>query len=411
MQRLFRKWDKDSSASLSLQDVVTGLAHVKGTRDIMATISYFFELYDDDDDGKVDREGILRISEALLFLGRRGLEPSTGILLSPNPIQAANGFHGSRENGDEQFLGGVSAFIRRCFEYADPDRKTEKLETSGATISSEDALNSFSIGEDEEDEKDENNLLDLNEGKTSLDGTAPSINTLGTETPATSIAPSTNQPMKSDRSTSANLALDPSKPLYITLPTFRMLILADETLENFFDSAFSNSFHLADTPIPQSTLSSSRLTTFANAGTPPRTSPVPSTAGAPPQGVPPGKGLRGMLDNIVTDGMRVAAEVKRRVDEAQRELDRAGQPHDEDEDDEDAEGGGERDKDLLEGAEATAVDGGKEKDVGPVGKQEAENLMDKPVQEEPESGVLKVEGEGRDRSASLETKKSMMFER
>ncbi|KAL9085915.1 MAG: hypothetical protein Q9165_007398 [Trypethelium subeluteriae] len=426
MQRLFRKWDKDATAALSLQNVVTGIAHVKGTRDIMATISYFFELYDDDDDGKVDREGILRISEALLFLGRRGLEPSTSGLLSPNQSKSPTGADSTRESGDEQFLSGVSAFIRRCFEYADPDQRSDEARDRAAATASEDALNSFSIGDDEEDDKDEGNLLDLNEGKTSLDGNPPSINTLGTETPATSIAPSTHThlPAKPDRSTSANLALDPSKPLHITLPTFRMLVLADETLEHFFDSGFANSFHLSASPVPAtpSALSSSRLTTFANAahggGTPPRAPPVPSTAGAPPQGVPPGKGLRGMLDTIVTDGMRVAAEVKRRVDEAQKELDRAGQAQGQHEDEEDDEGeGGERDKELLEGAEATVVDaGGKEKE-GVVGqghvRDGVQNLMDAPVTEEPRSAgvAAESEGKGRERSASLETKRSMMFER
>ena len=72
MRRLFRRWDTDMNDSLSLQNVVTGFAQAKGTKDIMSNISYFFELYDDDGDGRVDREGILRISEALLFLSRRG---------------------------------------------------------------------------------------------------------------------------------------------------------------------------------------------------------------------------------------------------------------------------------------------------------------------------------------------------
>src|SRR5690349_7082308 len=80
LRRLFQKWDTDSSSALTLQKVVSGLAGIKGKRDIMGTITYFFELYDDDGDGKVDREGILRMSEALLFLSRRGLEGS----LSPS---------------------------------------------------------------------------------------------------------------------------------------------------------------------------------------------------------------------------------------------------------------------------------------------------------------------------------------
>ena len=50
--------------------------------------------------------------------------------------------------------------------------------------------------------------------------------------------------------------------------------------------------------------------------------------------VPPGKGLRGVLDNIVSDGMRVAAEVRRRMEEAQRELEKNATQRPEDEDEE-----------------------------------------------------------------------------
>src|SRR5262249_36302902 len=84
MRRLFRHWDRAQKKSLSLQDVVTGLAQIKGTRDIMCSIAYFFALYDDDSDGKVDRDGILKMSEALLFLGRRGLEGPPLALTSPS---------------------------------------------------------------------------------------------------------------------------------------------------------------------------------------------------------------------------------------------------------------------------------------------------------------------------------------
>ena len=47
-----------------------------------------------------------------------------------------------------------------------------------------------------------------------------------------------------------------------------------------------------------------------------------TAAGASGGIVPPNKGLRGVLDNIVSDGMRMAAEVRKRMDEAQRELER-----------------------------------------------------------------------------------------
>ena len=103
--------------------------------------------------------------------------------------------------------------------------------------------------------------------------------------------------------------------------------------------------------------------------------------------MPPGKGLRGVLDNIVSDGIRMAAEVKKRMDEAQRDLAHGREEEEDDEDDDDyprrentatAIPGGipswgagaygadperrsivrDADRDLLEGAEV--LDGGKE---------------------------------------------------
>ncbi|KAL8743495.1 MAG: hypothetical protein Q9190_004164, partial [Brigantiaea leucoxantha] len=158
MQRLYGRWNKDDNDGLSLQNVVSGLAHVKGSTDIMSSISYFFELYDDDNDGKVDREGILRISEALLFLTRRGLDGT----LTSSPSSAGLTQQGIGDekgiNTNERFLSSVSAFIRRCFEYADPDRAQNQNGTSISTDAQLEAdMNSFTVGDDEE----EDNLLDL----------------------------------------------------------------------------------------------------------------------------------------------------------------------------------------------------------------------------------------------------------
>ncbi|OJD32308.1 gtpase activating protein [Diplodia corticola] len=361
MQRIFQKWNKGDEETLNLQDVVSGLAAVKGNKDIMANIQYFFELYDDDDDGRVDREGILRISEALLFLTRRGLGDDSSPKASTNELALADDPEG---RADESILNSISAFIRRCFEYADPDHEINK--NQGVA----DAANDFSIG----DEDDEENLLDVDD--------EPKAKPVPKEE-----TPLPEEPLQSPKpdATSANLALDPAHPLHITLPTFRMVILADENLEHFFDRAFANSFRLSDVP----TSSGANLTTFANAGrNPSSASPaspslpsVPSTGGI----VPPGKGLRGMLDNIVSDGMRVAAEVKRRMDEAQREMERAnggqggvgvagnsngggggGRGGVDDDDDDEYDGKHsisaetrslhERDRDLLEGAETEDVE-------------------------------------------------------
>ncbi|KAJ5908330.1 hypothetical protein N7495_001012 [Penicillium taxi] len=344
MQRLYRKWATDPEEGLNLQNVVNGLARLKGSPDIMNNINYFFDLYDDNGNGQVDREGILKISEALLFLSRRGFE---GTITATPSVEDLNGSRDpfnaeqSRLTTDEKFLGSVSAFIRRCFEYADPSHAENlKAAEDSATAEATEKLDSFAIGDD-----DEEDLIDV-------DGD-PKPNPQPAAEAKTKSDESTNDAQASHeanrpRSESANPALDPNNPLHITLPTFRMVVLADELLEQFFESYFPQSFHLSDHPHPAalaaSSSLSSNLTTFSNIGAhrPTLTHTASgSVAGASGGIVPPGKGLRGVLDNIVSDGIRMAAEVKKRMDEAQRELERNAlgrdgrDEEDEEEDDDD----------------------------------------------------------------------------
>jgi TBC1 domain family member 8/9 len=405
LQRLFRKWDVDGSGALTLQDVVTGLARIKGKRDIMGTITYFFELHDDDGDGRVDREGILRMSEALLFLSRRGLEGSLSPSNSSPVLQDGMGGGGPDSSQtslpgvsvNERFLGSVSAFIRRCFEYADPDHP-ENQRAVAAAQGGADGDDAFAIGGDEDDEED---LLKL-DSPTGSPKQAKRKATLTREetTSSTSSDPNRRSASKA-QAEAANAALDPANPLHITLPTFRMVVLADELLEQFFESSFPTSFHLVDGPtssLAPSTNNSgaaSALTTFSNLGRAAAgavgasgallspASAVPGAAGPAGAGLP-GRGLRGVLDNIVTDGMRVAAEVRRRMEEAQKELEKnalPGQRDEEDDEDDDVpgfegsskKGGSGRsradtdrrsvkssDRDLLEGADAEAEAGGED---------------------------------------------------
>jgi Ca2+-binding EF-hand superfamily protein len=430
LQRLFQKWDTDSSSALTLQKVVSGLARIKGKRDIMGTINYFFELHDDDGDGKVDREGILRMSEALLFLSRRGLEGT----LSPSSSTLTLGADGTN-NGQsdvpgqpvsERFLGSVSAFIRRCFEYADPDHpKNQARAAQVAEVQPESSLldepaddelanpDAFAIGDDDDDddEDDEDDLLAMDSPTSSPKTTAK--NPAGNAPPTLQLNSSQLPPtddfsrrrVSKAQSEKANIALDPSNPLHITLPTFRMVVLADELLEQFFETSFPTSFHIIEGLSSAATPSSaSSLTTFSGLGIGAGRAILGAggpSAGAGGGGVPgpgpaggAGRGLRGVLDNIVTDGMRVAAEVRRRMEEAQKEMEKnalpgqPGQQRDEEEEDEDEDGVGalgfergsvrsgkegaggsadggdaERrgvrssDRDLLTGADAEASDG------------------------------------------------------
>jgi hypothetical protein len=341
----------------------------------MSSISYFFELYDDDNDGKVDREGILRISEALLFLSRRGLSSPTSSV-----VEADIGPDGQPRNKDEQFLGAVSAFIRRCFEYADPDHPSRQAEKDTA-----EDLDKFALGDDDEEDEEED-LMNLEDDEEKTDD--PLSEEKNTEVTSPSAAddsmlarPSENTFGQTEKphAAAANAALDPASPVHITLPTFRMLVLADETLEYFFDSGFANSFHLADAPLPSSTVTSQSLLgqtqqSLLGAGAPKDAVPALSPGGAGAGVVPPGKGLRGMLDNIVTDGMRVASEVRRRMDEAQKEIDKGASTRgtEDESDDDEEEGVG----DLLDGADALAGSSGRK--VSGAGDR-AENVLESPV--------------------------------
>ena len=380
--------------SLSLQNVVTGFAQVKGTKDIMSNISYFFELYDDDGDSRVDREGILRISEALLFLSRRGFEGTLSPAASISDFQSG-GSPERCENRDEQFLSSISAFIRRCFEYADPDHAINQANQAHSDAT--EAVDNFSIGDD-----DDEDLLDLTDP--SSPNPKPSPPSLNTNPPLSPSSVNLLSPVK-EKAQAANHARDPNNPLYITLPTFRMVILADEVLELFFESGFGSSFRLADAPL-LSHASSSNLTTFSNAGRAGTPGAALAGVGASVGGagagvVPPGKGLRGMLDNIVSDGMRVAAEVKRRMDEAQRELDREARQGREEDEEEGEEASG-RDRELLEGAETADVE---------VGRGVGGGLLGVPA-ETPASGSGAGKGtEGRQRSVSEASRKVVEFER
>ncbi|EPS34720.1 hypothetical protein PDE_09684 [Penicillium oxalicum 114-2] len=354
LQRLYRKWATDPEEGLSLQNVVNGLARLKGAPDIMNNINYFFDLYDDSGIGQVDREGILKMSEALLFLSRRGFEgtiTATSSLEDVNSSRANDQAEQNRLTTDEKFLGSVSAFIRRCFEYADPSHADNQRAAFPAdTEQMTEKLDAFAIGDDDEEEDEgEEDLIDINH-----DGESKA-------TQAQATTPKSPQTIQQRRplSESANPALDPNNPLHITLPTFRMVVLADELLEQFFESYFPQSFHLSDHPHPASVAASSslssNLTTFSNIGRPsPPVGAGVSVAGASGGIVPPGKGLRGVLDNIVTDGIRMAAEVKKRMDEAQRDLERNALSHRDEDDDEDDE----EDYPSHQGASAAVMAGG-----------------------------------------------------
>ena len=203
LHRLFRRWDREMQGTLSLQDVVRGVAELSMV-DLMATIGWFFAVHDRDSDGKLDKDEILQMSESLLFVTR-------------------NLTSSGSEAGADHYLSAISGFIHNAFQYA--EAHSEPLLIPG---------DDFEV---------------------------PEV-------------------------VSANTALDPHKRLYITLPTLRMIILADETLERLFDYILPSTIVL--TP-------------------------------ALPQSSQPGV-LRGFFDSLVSEGARTYGEVRKRIDEVSKEV-------------------------------------------------------------------------------------------
>lgn len=86
-----------------------------------------------------------------------------------------------------------------------------------------------------------------------------------------------------DNKISHNAALDPSTPTYLNLPTFRMVVLADETYELLFSNTLRNSIR-PEKPLDE------KFDTMRN--------------------------LKDMFDGLLADGRKVANKVRKRMDSA-----------------------------------------------------------------------------------------------
>lgn len=299
LRRLFEYWDSEDLGSLKLSDLIVGLNKLLEP-DLMASMSNFFDLYADDK-GKIDREGILKISEDLLYITapwKDGLildqitetatenavadviykiqqEKGENAKVSDIPIPSEVDIDKQKlENLQiERYLSAASTFIQRAFEYAQPE--------------------------------DEEVLI---------------------------------KELTLDNKISHNAALNPNTPVFVNLPTFRMVILADETYELLFSRTLRHSIHL-DEPL------GSEFNTIRN--------------------------LRDMFDGMLADGREVAKKVRRRMDSAATSLNQTSyndntsirstksKSQDLEEEERDDDFGvidiDEKDKDLLLGSEAQVL--------------------------------------------------------
>lgn len=244
LTRLFEHWDSEKQGSLSLADLATGLNGLVNV-DLMEAMSNFFALYAPS--GRMDREGILQVSEDLLFITSPWKEGQLYDQITEDAVdkyvadvimKAQEEAHGFTDEISipspedvvidkqqfvhtqiERYLSAASTFIQRSFEYAQPEEPEEQL-------------------------------LEF-----------PPV----------------------DNAISHNAALNPSTPVFLNLPTFRMVVLADETYELFFSRTLRKSVHLAK-PLD------SKFNTIRN--------------------------LRDMFDGLLADTRKVAVNVRRRMDSA-----------------------------------------------------------------------------------------------
>lgn len=294
LKRLFEQWNENKLGELSLANLVVGLNELVEP-DLLSSISNFFSLYSVDD--MVDREGILTISEDLLYITSPWKEGLLLDSLTETAIENAIAdqiYKQQQEKGNsdtdaiaipstididkqrienmqlERYLSAASTFIQRAFEYAQP-------------VEEEPLLKELAV----------------------------------------------------DSTISHNAALNPKTPVVLNLPTFRMVILADETYELFFSKTLRHSVHI-DKPLD------TKAATMRN--------------------------LRDMFDGLLADGREVAKKVRRRMDSAAHhspqgdnasvksgKSSKAQEEEEERDDDFGVTEIDEHDKDLLLGAEAQVL--------------------------------------------------------
>ena len=189
ISRLFERFDQSGTGLLSLQEVTTGLGDIIHG-DLMTRMQLFFEMHDLNKDGTLSRDEILGMSESLLFIFRF-------------------------DDGDS-YLSAISNFIRNAFEFAEKVESPKKGEDEASLID----LGNPTEGDAETKDSESNNAAASERSVEETDATASEKAVVTT---------TTDEP-----------------EIQMSLPSFRMVVLADEALEKFFDSGFSSSFKLLE---------------------------------------------------------------------------------------------------------------------------------------------------------------------
>nr|CAG8515135.1 10672_t:CDS:10 [Entrophospora candida] len=190
INKLFVHFDGSLSGGLTLQDVILGLGEIM-FGDLMSRIHFFFKLHDNDNDGYLLKEEILQMSESFLFI--------------------------FRNRQDDRHLNSVSNFIKNSFEFSDPLQP----EKNQLKVNNHDSINSKLQSQDENVE-DKNERDENEENKNEGDKNEKEEQRL--------------------KEIKEKIIMNDTEDYRMSLPSFRMVILADAYLEEFFDKDFAESF-------------------------------------------------------------------------------------------------------------------------------------------------------------------------
>lgn len=260
LKRLAKHWSTDEGV-MTLETLAQGIDRFVD-RDIMHSLSNFIALYDDKGNGHIDKATVLEIAEELIYLTTPWREGHLFDDITNAAIESeiAKKIVQRREALKKQGIEVAENDITLPDEVRFNEQKWQGKQQERFLASGSNFLRmAFQYAQPEEDP--EKPLIDLEDDEED------------------------EKKRKKKDSITHNVALDPTHPIYITPSTFRMIVLADETYESFFRTQFWKSFHV-DEKIDQK-------------------------AGVVDN-------IRGMFNNFLADGRRVAVEVRKRMDEANK---------------------------------------------------------------------------------------------
>lgn len=242
LRRLMSHWDSELQGALTLSDLVVGVNKLIEP-DLMEAMSNFFSWYDDKKNGKLDRDHILQVSEDLLFITTPWKDAWELDKITEDAIENAIADEIVKRQGDKADKEQIH--IASEVEIDKTKLENQQIERYLSAASTF-IQRAFEYAQPEEEE------------------------TLIKE-------------LVVDNKLSHNAALDPSTPTYLNLPTFRMVVLADETYELLFSNTLRHSIR-PNKPLDE------KFDTMRN--------------------------LKDMFDGLLADGRKVATKVRKRMDSA-----------------------------------------------------------------------------------------------